>query len=234
MIWSHYLYGVSCEVFTDYRSLQHLFKQKDLNLRQQRWLELLKDYDITILYHSGKANVMDDALSRKAVSMGSLTYIPAGGRPIAGDVQTLANQFVRLDILEPSRILACVVSRYSLSDRITERQYDDPHLLVLKERVQHDDARDVTIGDKGVLMMLGRICVPNVDGLLELILEEAHSSRGTQFTSQFSKAVQRELGTQVELSTTFHPQTDGQSERTIQILEDMLCTGFIDFGDSWD
>ena len=71
-IWRHYLYGVSCEVFTNHRSLQYLFKQKDLNLRQRRWLELLKDYDITILYHPGKANVVADALSRKAVSMGSL------------------------------------------------------------------------------------------------------------------------------------------------------------------
>jgi len=66
-IWRYYLYDVSCEVFTDHHSLQHLFKQKDLNLRQRRWLELLKDYDITILYHSGKANVVADALSRKAL-----------------------------------------------------------------------------------------------------------------------------------------------------------------------
>ena len=58
--------------------------------------------------------------------------------------------------------------------------------------------------------------------------------RGTQFTSHFWRAVQRELGTQVELSTTFHPQTDGQSERTIQILEDMLRACVIDFGGSWD
>ncbi|XP_070023108.1 uncharacterized protein [Nicotiana sylvestris] len=64
-IWRHYLYGVSCEVFTDHLSPQHLFKQKDINLRQCRWLELLKDYDITILYHLGKANVVIDALSRK-------------------------------------------------------------------------------------------------------------------------------------------------------------------------
>ncbi|WP_157998481.1 hypothetical protein, partial [Desulfosporosinus sp. OT] len=61
-------------MFTDHRSLQHLFKQKDLNLRQRRWLELLKDYDITILYHPEKANVVADALSRKAVSMRSLAY----------------------------------------------------------------------------------------------------------------------------------------------------------------
>jgi len=81
-IWRHYLYGVSCVVFTYHRSLQYLFKQKDLNLRQRRWLELLKDYDITILYHPGKANVVADALSRKVASMGSLAYIPVGKRPL--------------------------------------------------------------------------------------------------------------------------------------------------------
>ena len=52
--WRHYLYGVKCEVYTDHRSLQYVFTQKDLNLRQRRWMELLKDYDITILYHPGK------------------------------------------------------------------------------------------------------------------------------------------------------------------------------------
>ena len=74
-IWWHYLYGVKCEVFTDHRSLQHVFTQKDLNLRQRRWMELLKDYDVTIQYHLGKANVVADALSRKAVSMGSLACL---------------------------------------------------------------------------------------------------------------------------------------------------------------
>ena len=66
--WRHYLYGVKCEVYTDHRSLQYVFTQKDLNLRQRRWMELLKDYDITILYHPGKANVVADALSRKVGS----------------------------------------------------------------------------------------------------------------------------------------------------------------------
>ena len=51
--WRHYLYGVKCEVYTDHHSLQYVFTQKDLNLRQRRWMELLKDYDITILYHPG-------------------------------------------------------------------------------------------------------------------------------------------------------------------------------------
>jgi len=69
-------------------------------------LELLKDYYITILYYPGKANMVEDALSRKVVSMGSLAYIPVGERPFALDVQALANQFVRLDVSEPNRILA--------------------------------------------------------------------------------------------------------------------------------
>jgi len=60
------------------------------------------------------------------------------------------------------------------------------------------------------------------------------SDRGTQFTSQFWRAIQHELGIRVELSTTFHPQTDGQSEHTIQILEDMLCACVIEFRRSWD
>uniref|UniRef100_UPI0000EAC6B6 hypothetical protein n=1 Tax=Nodularia spumigena TaxID=70799 RepID=UPI0000EAC6B6 len=64
-----------CEIFTNHHILQHVFTQKDMNLRQRRWMELLKDYDVTIQYHPGKANVVADALSRKAVSMGSLACL---------------------------------------------------------------------------------------------------------------------------------------------------------------
>ena len=56
-LWRHYLYGVTCEIYTDHKSLKYIFQQRDLNLRQRRWLELLKDYDCSILYHLGKANV---------------------------------------------------------------------------------------------------------------------------------------------------------------------------------
>ncbi|XP_070013351.1 uncharacterized protein [Nicotiana sylvestris] len=146
------------------------FRQKDINLCQRRWLELLKDYDIIILYHQGKANAVADALSHRAESLGSLTYLPTVERPTSLNVQALANQFVRLDIFEPSQLLACVVSWSSLYDRIRERQYDDPHLLVLKDTVQHGDAKEVTIGGDGALRMHDRLCVANVDGLCELIL----------------------------------------------------------------
>ncbi|GJU26812.1 putative reverse transcriptase domain-containing protein [Tanacetum coccineum] len=64
-MWRHYLYGTKCVVFTDHKSLQHILDQKELNMRQRRWLELLSDYDCEIRYHPGKANVEADALSRK-------------------------------------------------------------------------------------------------------------------------------------------------------------------------
>ncbi|GJY17322.1 putative reverse transcriptase domain-containing protein [Tanacetum coccineum] len=64
-IWRHYMHGTKCMVFIDHKSLQHILNQKKLNMRQRRWLELLIDYDFDIRYHSGKANVVADALSRK-------------------------------------------------------------------------------------------------------------------------------------------------------------------------
>src|SRR6185369_15066421 len=65
-IWRHYLLGHRCQIYTDHKSLKYIFTQNDLNLRQRRWLELIKDYDLEIHYHPGKANVVADALSRKS------------------------------------------------------------------------------------------------------------------------------------------------------------------------
>ncbi|XP_070048604.1 uncharacterized protein [Nicotiana tomentosiformis] len=115
--------------------------KRDLNLRHHRWIELLKDYDITILYHPGKGNVVRDAISRKAESIGSLAFISAEERPLALDIQSMANRLVRLDISEHSRVLACVVDQSSLFERIKVHQYDDPHLLVLGETVLQGGAK---------------------------------------------------------------------------------------------
>ena len=65
-IWRHYLYGETCEIFTDHKSLKYIFQQRNLNMRQRRCMELPKDYDYTIQFHQGRVNVVADDLSRKS------------------------------------------------------------------------------------------------------------------------------------------------------------------------
>ena len=72
-IWCHYLYGEQFEVYSDHKSLKYILTQRDLNMRQRRWMEFLEDYDFTLHYHPGKANVVADALRRK--SQGALASI---------------------------------------------------------------------------------------------------------------------------------------------------------------
>nr|GEV37059.1 putative reverse transcriptase domain-containing protein [Tanacetum cinerariifolium] len=128
-IWRHYLYGTKCIVFTDHKSLQHVLNQKELTMRQRRWLELLADYDCEIRYHPGKTNVVADALSLK-------------------------------------RII------------------------------------------------------------------KSHQVKPLHF--RFWQSLQNALGTKLDMSTEYHTETDGQSERTIQTLEDMLRACAIDFGKGWE
>ena len=73
-IWRHYFYGEKCRIYTDHKSLKYLLTQKELNLRQRRWLELFKDYDCIIDYHPEKAKVVADALSRKTVGTMSIKH----------------------------------------------------------------------------------------------------------------------------------------------------------------
>jgi hypothetical protein len=76
-IWMHYMIGNKCKIFTDHKSLKYIFTQKELNLRQRRWLELIKDYDLEIQYHPGKANVVADALSHKGQVNNITTHLMA-------------------------------------------------------------------------------------------------------------------------------------------------------------
>ena len=75
-IWRYYLYGEQFEMYSDYKSLKYIFTQRDLNMRQRRWMEFLEDYDCTLHYHPGKTNVVADALSRN--SQGALASIASG------------------------------------------------------------------------------------------------------------------------------------------------------------
>ena len=140
-------------------------------------MELLKDYDITILYHPEKANVVPDALSRKAGSMGSLAHLQVLRRPLAREVQILANDLMRLEINKKGGFLACVEARSSFLDKIKERQFADEKLSRIREMVLRGEAKEAIIDEEGVLRIKGRVCVPRVDDLIHTILTEAHSSR---------------------------------------------------------
>ena len=121
-IWRHYLYGVPCRIFTDHKSLQYLFSQKDLNMRQRRGIELIKDYDYTIEYHPGKANVVADALSRKPSS--SLAQLKAEYLPMLVELRSMG---VSLETAESSNPVAAFHGRPVLVDRVRDLQAQDPY-----------------------------------------------------------------------------------------------------------
>ena len=140
-------------------------------------MELLKDYDITILYHPGKANVVADALSRKAGSMGSLAHLKVSRRPLSREVQTLANNFMRLEVNEKGGFLACVEARSSFLDKIKGKQFNDEKVFRIRDKVLREEAKEAKIDEEGFLRIKGRVFVPRVDDLIHAILTEAHSSR---------------------------------------------------------
>ena len=356
--WRHYLYGATCQIFTDHKSLKYLFTQKELNLRQRRWMELLKDYDCTIDYHPGKANVVADALSRK--STGSLAYMQTIQLPLMVKLRELG---VELGMHFSGALFASFQLRPILVDQILEAQLEDPYLMSMRRKVEEGEQSDFAIRDDGALVIDSRLCVPADEKLKGQILGEAHSSayamhpgstkmyrtlkeyywwpgmkrevveyvskclvcqqvkaerqkpsgllqplpipewkwehiktdfvfklppttqrhddiwvivdrltksahflpihekfspqklaelfmnhivslhgvpvsiifdRDPRFTSRFWKRLMKELGVRLNLSTAFHPQTDGQSERTIQTLEDMLRSCVLQFKGHWN
>ncbi|KAK8680822.1 hypothetical protein V6N13_109760 [Hibiscus sabdariffa] len=156
-IWRHYLYGEKCHVFTDHKSLRYLLTQKDLNLRQRRWMELLKDYDLVINYHPGKANVVADALSRK-VNFASLDI----------------NAHFRLT--KERKLLSELQVQSDLVSRIRELQRMDPELQKISNNLEAKHNSESSVKPNGLLYFKNRMCVPNDEVLRKEMLDEAHQS----------------------------------------------------------
>nr|GEW83973.1 putative reverse transcriptase domain-containing protein [Tanacetum cinerariifolium] len=169
-IWRYYLYKTKCTVFTDHKSLQHILDQKELNMRQCHWLELLSDYDCEIRYYPGKANTQMEAMkpeNLKSKDVGSM-LIENSKDP----------EKPRKEKLEPRADETLCLNNRNIATYISKGEK-----TCLRVKVEHQKP----------------------SGLLA-------------------------MGTRLDMNTAYHPETDGQSKRTIQTLEDMLRAFVIDFG----
>jgi hypothetical protein len=168
-IWRHYLLGNTCHIYTDHKSHKYIFTQDELNMRQRRWLELIKDYDLEVHYHPRKANVVADALSRKE----HLCYLAASSfeTTICQEIEWL-----NLSMFQPS-LLANLQLESTLINQIIEAQRTDVEITHIKERMAMDPTTCFHLDNKGILLFKNRLVVPKVPTLKQQILDESHTSR---------------------------------------------------------
>jgi hypothetical protein len=166
-IWRHYLISHRCKICSDHKRLKYIFTQTDLNLRQRRWLELIKDNDIEINYHPGKAKVIADALSRKKY------YNPTIARRLRPE---LRQEIRYLNLAMVNEIAMIVEVEPMLEAEIRKAQLEDEKLKEIRQLIKENKTSDFTQDDNGTLWLGKRICIPNLKPIQELIIREAHDS----------------------------------------------------------
>jgi hypothetical protein len=154
-IWRHYLMRKTCELYTDHKSLKYIFMQRDQNLRQRRWLELINDYDLGINYHPRKANVVANALSRRS---------HANHLVVKSISSELCDKFAKLKIVASTKVVEMEVGS-SLLQEIQKCQLEDEKIQEIKCNMKEEKSPDFTKDDQGILWYKGRIYVPNVKDL---------------------------------------------------------------------
>ncbi|WVZ97582.1 hypothetical protein U9M48_043107 [Paspalum notatum var. saurae] len=180
-IWRHYLLGNTCHINTDHKSLKYILTQPELNMRQQRWLELIKDYDLEIHYHPGKANVVADALSRRAHC--HVLEVRPTARVICcemGEIEVITEQMAELYnlIIEPT-----------LKEQIITSQRQDQGVAHIREEIDDKKKACFTLDDQGVLWFQNRLVVPKDMKLRKRILDEAHTSMFTIHPGATTKCI---------------------------------------------
>nr|GEX99170.1 putative reverse transcriptase domain-containing protein [Tanacetum cinerariifolium] len=200
---------------SDHKSLQHILDQKELNMRQRRWLELLSDYDCEIRYHPGKVDVVADALSKK-------------------------------ERIKPLRVRALVMTiGLNLPKQILEAQIE----ALKPENLTAEDVGEIP-GWKWEKITMDFVTklhrtkngYDTIWVIIDHLTKSAHflPMRETDLMEKLMKLYMKEkvihkaLRSRLDMSMAYHPQTDGQSKRTIQTLEDMLRACVLDFRKVWD
>jgi hypothetical protein len=166
--WRHYLYGQKCDIYTDHKSLKYIITQSELNMRQRRWLELIKDYELEIHYHPSKANMVADALSRKS----QVNMLAAYPMPYE-----LAKEFDRLSLefLNNTQGVAIELEP-TLEQDIMKGQKDDDKINKIRQLIIDGKGKDFNEDAEGVVWFKDRLCVPDIKSIRELILKEANET----------------------------------------------------------
>ncbi|GKC33293.1 putative reverse transcriptase domain-containing protein [Tanacetum coccineum] len=230
--WRHYLYGTKSVIYTDHKSLQHIFDQKELNMRQRRWIELFSDYECEIRYHPQ----MEKKEGESLYFMDRIWVPLAGGmRTVVMDEAHKSKYFVHpgadkmyYDLRDMyrwpgmKRDIATYVSKCLTRSKV-KAEHQRPSGLLQQPEIPEWKWDKITMD-----------FITKLPSRETWVLVLIISDRDGRFTSRCWQTVQKALGTRLDMSTAYHPQTDGQSEHTIQTLEDILRACVIDFGGSWD